>query len=301
LEPSGLPFCYDRRLFLKKSNWFVLGISVALAGCLSYAPPARVENLVKEADFYKSNDYFTVQLSNAGDGSDVDPSKPWVTGEEMNTLDIALSAAKGLENDRDAPAVALALEEAVATYKAAIKADGSDPYFRGNPGEGIPYLTSSTAALAAVGAPWTPETGTGKANYEPFNDGKLHKWRANEGRLLWSNDSGYLESSIFELVANPFAGESGDLIKIHAYHDPAVTGRSFGGFGIRAPLTQSVTMNNTTFIEFDLYYPLSAAGKWMRMGLWSTDTGGEGSQAGSGRNGSGKAASTPWWFFFKIK
>jgi GH35 family endo-1,4-beta-xylanase len=34
---------------------------------------------------------------------------------------------------------------------------------------------------------------------------------------------------------------------------------------------------------------MSAAGKWMRMGLWSTDTGGAGNQAGNGGNGSSKA------------
>ncbi|MDR1300985.1 MAG: endo-1,4-beta-xylanase [Treponema sp.] len=289
---------------MKKRNWFVSGISASLlifglfmfAGCPSTTakqpsndPFVAVRSLIKEAEFYKSNDYFTVQVSDTGDGSDVaDLSKPWVTRQEMNALEDTLMAAKEMSNDEDAPRVAGALEAALATFKAAIKADGSDPYFRGNPGEGIPYLTSSQVTLNAgtpeIGDSWTTEVGTTEANYASFNDGKLHRWRANEGRLPWTGNDGDVE-----VIANPFTGESGGLIKVHAYHNPALSGRSFGGFGIRAPLTQAVTVNNATFIEFDLYYPLSAAGKWMRMGLWSTDTGGEGNQSGNGSNGSGKA------------
>ena len=250
--------------------------------------PADVKKLVDEAEFYKSNSYFTVQVSHVGDGSDVDLSKPWVTSQEMDALNAAITNAK----DEGGTA---ALQTALAAYKTAIKADGSDPYFRGDPGAGVPFLTSSEAALTAgttqIGDPWTPEVGTVAENYAPFNDGKLHKWRANDGRILWSNDTGYVEGSSFEVIANPFAGESGDLIKITAYHDPSVTGRSFGGFGIRVPLTQTVSVAAVdTFIEFDLYYPNSAAGQWMRMGIWSTDTGGAGNQSGAGGNGSSKAA-----------
>jgi GH35 family endo-1,4-beta-xylanase len=266
-------------------------------GCLtspkSYDPPVDVKNLVEEAEFYMSNAYFTVQVSNAGDGSDVDKSKPWVTSGEKEALDIALAAVKELNNAENEASVTAGLQTALAAYKAAIKADGSDPYFRGDPGAGIPYLTSSEVTLIAgttgIGAPWITDVGTDEASYAPFNDGKLHKWRANDGRILWSNDNGYEEQSTFEVVANPFTGETGDLIKIHAVHKPEESGRSFGGFGIRAPLTQSVIVNNTTYIEFDLYYPMSAAGKWMRMGLWSTDTGGAGNQAGNGGNGGSKA------------
>jgi GH35 family endo-1,4-beta-xylanase len=295
---------------MKKSNWFGIGNIICLlifglsmfTGCPSmtkysrrpsYNPPADVRSLVEEAEFYKSNDYFTVQVSYTGDGSDIDPSKPWVTAQEMNALDVSLMAAKGLDNDEDTPVIIAALKEALAAYKAAIKADGSNPYFRGNPGDGIPYLTASEVTLTAgsggIGEPWTPNAGTTAANYDSFNDGKLHKWRANDGRLMWTNAGGYTEGSSLEVIANPFAGESGALIKIHAYHNPAVTGRSFGGFGIRAPLAQAVAMNPATYIEFDLYYPMSAAGQWMRMEFWSTDTGGEGNQTGNGSNGRGKA------------
>jgi GH35 family endo-1,4-beta-xylanase len=248
---------------------------------------------MEEAEFCRGNDFFTVQVSHAGDGSDVDRSMPWVTGEETDALEGTLAAAKGLGRKEDKAAVLKALEAALGAYKAAIKADGSKPYYRGNPGSGVPYLPYSDVSLlpesAGIGESWNPDMGTAPADWEPFNDGKLHKWRANDGRILWSNPKGYLESSTFELIPNPFEGEPGNLIKITGRHDPSVTGRSFGGFGIRAPLTQRVTMDNATYIEFDLYYPRSAGGKWMRMGLWSTDTGGAGSQNGNGANGGSKA------------
>jgi GH35 family endo-1,4-beta-xylanase len=290
-----------KRFSIKKRGRSAWGISACalvslFASCLSggkggYTPPPEALNLIEEAELYQHSEYASVQVSAAGDGSDVDPSISWVTREEMNTLDNAVKAAKALKNDKDAPVVIQALETALADYKAAIKADGSNPYFRGSPGEGVPYLVSAELALAAgtteAGASWNAEAET--AGYEPFNDGRLHKWRANDGRILWANDSGYQEKSSFAVVENPFAGESGDLIAIQAYHDPSVTGRSFGGFGIRAPLNQAAEVDNAAFIELDLYYPISAGGKWMRMGFWSTDTGGAGSQAGNGGNGTNKA------------
>jgi GH35 family endo-1,4-beta-xylanase len=209
----------------------------------------------------------------------------------MDSIDNTLAAAKGLNNADDEANVIAALEKALAAYKAAIKADGSSPYFRGDPGAGIPYLTSSEVALTAgttqVGDAWV--LGGTIADY---NDGKLHKWQANDGRVRYTtaDNSTYIETSTFGVVANPFADQTGDLIKINIDHSPSASGRSFGGFGIRAPLTQSVSVTNgTTYIEFDLYYPMSAAGKYMRMEFWSTDTNNPGNQAGNGANGSGKA------------
>ena len=109
------------------------------------------------------------------------------------------------------------------------------------------------------------------------------KWRTNDGRILPD------KKSSFKYMENPFDGETGNLVQLTAYFDPAAEGRSFGGFGIRAPLPQPVTMDSeNTFLEFDLYYPFSAAGKYMRMDIWSTDTGGEGSQAEGGSGGSNK-------------
>jgi GH35 family endo-1,4-beta-xylanase len=293
---------------MKKTNGFMLRIAACsllcalmiVAGCKSVAkaPPPRetaVSRLVKEAHFYKSNDYFTVQVSNAGNGSDVDTSKPWVTAQEMSALDQSLAAAEAIKDDDDATLVTADLAASLAAYKAVIKADGSDPYYRGNPGEGLSYLTASevklSAGAAAVGDPWSLEVGTTEADYAPYNDGALHKWRANDGRLAWTNaETGWEEASTVEVIAHPFANESGTVIKIVAYQDPKDSGKNFNGFGMRLPLTQPVAVSPTVaMIEYDLYYPTSAAkGQWMRMECWSTDTGGAGTQVGSGGSGNNK-------------
>ena len=145
--------------------------------------------------------------------------------------------------------------------------DGWDPYSRNDPGPGIRRIPAA------------------KSEITPKSVCAWEKWRTNDGRILPDTKSS------FELFDNPFEGETGSLIKIITYFDPVTAGRSFGGFGIKAPLSDSVEVNTSdTFIEFDLYYPFSAAGKYMRMEFWSTDTGGENSQSGSGSNGHNKAS-----------
>ena len=160
----------------------------------------------------------------------------------------------------------LALVPGIIAVIAGCGSGGNDPYFRGDPGAGIQRLTEAELEISAESVrAW-------------------EKWRTNDGRILPDT------RSAFEYAENPFDGESGNLIKLNTYFDPAAAGRSFGGFGIRAPLPGPVTMDiGNTFIEFDLYYPFSAAGKYMRMNLWSTDTGGAGSQDGAGANGYNKA------------
>jgi GH35 family endo-1,4-beta-xylanase len=143
---------------------------------------------------------------------------------------------------------------------------GWDPYSRSDPGPGIQRLPAAEPEIT------------------PKSVCAWKKWRTNDGRILPDTKSS------FEYIDNPFEGEIGNLVKLITYFDPVTAGRSFGGFGIRAPLSGSVEVNTSdTFIEFDLYYPFSAAGKYMRMEFWSTDTGGENSQAGSGSNGKNKA------------
>ncbi|MDR0457315.1 MAG: endo-1,4-beta-xylanase [Treponema sp.] len=141
--------------------------------------------------------------------------------------------------------------------------DGGDPYSRGDPGAGIQRFAAAELNITAeTVSAW-------------------EKWRTSDGRILPDT------RSVFEYLDNPFDGEpvQPGLIKLSTYYDPASAGRSFGGFGIRAPLPNAVSVDTAdTFIEFDLYYPLSAAGKYMRMDIWSTDSGGAGSQEGSGSN-----------------
>jgi len=102
-------------------------------------------------------------------------------------------------------------------------------------------------------------------------------WRTNDGRILPNPKSG------FSLITNPF--NSGSLVQLKTYFDPLDAGKPFGGFGIRAPIKPSITISNNTFIEFDLYYPGSAAGKYMRFEIWSTSSGGEGIQGAADNSG----------------
>ena len=73
-----------------------------------------------------------------------------------------------------------------------------------------------------------------------------------------------------------------------SYFDPSVAGKSFGGFGLRAPVSPLLTISNNMYVEFDLYYPKSAAGKYMRIEIWSTSSGGEGLQSDAGFPGINK-------------
>jgi len=143
---------------------------------------------------------------------------------------------------------------------------GWDPYNRSDPGAGIQRLPAAETEITSESvSAW-------------------EKWRTNDGRIPPDTKSS------FEYMDNPFEGETGNLVKLITYFDPAEAGRSFGGFGIKARLSGPVEVNPAdTYIEFDLYYPFSAAGKYMRMDFWSTDTGGEGSQSGSGSNGRSKS------------
>jgi len=105
-------------------------------------------------------------------------------------------------------------------------------------------------------------------------------WRTNDGRVLPNNKSG------FSIINDPF--ELGDLILLTTYFDPALAGKAFGGFGMRAPINPALTLNNQTYIEFDFYYPENNTNNFMRFEIWSTTSGGEGSQAGAGSPGNNR-------------
>ncbi|MDR2965823.1 MAG: endo-1,4-beta-xylanase [Treponema sp.] len=136
--------------------------------------------------------------------------------------------------------------------------DINDPYFREDPGEGIRRTPFYNFDLESKFDEWKP-------------------WRTNDGRVLPNSNSG------FELITNPF--DPGSLIKLTNTFDPGIAGKSFGGFGMRAKFSSPVELNDNTYVEFGLYYPKSAAGKYMRFEIWSTSSGGEGSQADAGYNG----------------
>jgi len=106
-------------------------------------------------------------------------------------------------------------------------------------------------------------------------------WRTNDGRVLPNG------ASSFYLIENPFG--NGNLIVLSTNFDPAAVRKSFGGFGVRAPVNPAITINEKTYIEFDFYYPKDACGKYMRFEVWSTSSGGEGNQANAGLPGTNKA------------
>jgi GH35 family endo-1,4-beta-xylanase len=139
--------------------------------------------------------------------------------------------------------------------------EGNDPYIRSDPGIGLQRVPVYRFDLG-----------------RDFNLWK--SWRTNDGRVLPSSKSG------FSLINDPF--EIGQLILLTTYFDPAVAGKSFGGFGMRAPINPAVALNNHTFIEFEFYYPENVSNSFMRFEIWSTTSGGEGSQAGAGSPGANK-------------
>jgi GH35 family endo-1,4-beta-xylanase len=151
------------------------------------------------------------------------------------------------------PAFLILVFGGMAVIAGCIAVGGGDPYFRRDPGAGIRYFPAAELKIS-------PETVL-----------LWEKWRTSDERILPDT------LSSFEYTDNPFEGPpQAGLIKLKTLFNPTEAGKSFGGFGIRAPLPNPVPMDMLhTFIEFDLYYPFSAAGKYMRMEIWSDDTPGK--------------------------
>jgi len=142
-----------------------------------------------------------------------------------------------------------------------IKNDDNDPYFRNDPGVGFQRIHIYNFDIEKKFSVW-----------------KL--WRTNDGRILPN------PNSHFDLVNNPF--DNGSLIMLTTCFDPALAGKAFGGFGMRAPIDPAIKIDNQTYVEFDLYYPKSAVGKYMRFEIWSTSSNGEGIQSITGQPGTVK-------------
>ena len=138
-----------------------------------------------------------------------------------------------------------------------------DPYSGNDPGDGLQKISVYNFDLKRDFNSWKP-------------------WRTNDGRILPDRKSSFV------LIDNPFG--IGNLVFLTTYFDPEATRRPFGGFGIRAPVSPSVPVNTQTFVEFDFYYSRDAADKYMRLEIWSTSSGGEGTQANSGEQGINKTS-----------
>jgi len=142
-----------------------------------------------------------------------------------------------------------------------IKKEAADPYIRNDPGIGLQHIPVYKFDLDRDFKQWK-------------------SWRTNDGRVLPNNKSD------FSLINDPF--ELGELILLTTYFDPSVTGKSFGGFGMRAPINPAVLMNEQTYIEFEFYYPEYVSNKFMRFEIWSTSSNGEGAQSGAGMPGTNR-------------
>jgi len=137
----------------------------------------------------------------------------------------------------------------------------SDPYNRSDPGTGIKWIPVYKFDLEDDFSVWK-------------------SWRTNDGRVLPNG------ASRFSLINNPF--DTGSAILLLTNFDPALAGKSFGGFGMRVPISPALFLNSQTYVEFELYYPLSSISKYMRIEIWSTSSGGEGDQEYAGFPGSNK-------------
>ncbi len=204
---------------------------------VSAAEPGELLQLIEMAGEVKAgNSEFPVQVSELGDGSDVNKAFPWVTADEMKALEDAIAAAQGENADADA------LQAAIDLFKQNIKSDGSDPYFRLDPGLGQVQLEVTSV-----------DNSTWKT--------------ANPNDYRVPKDFG---GSTFEVIDYPFAdfNGQGQVLRVN-YVNKATT--AFGGITLRADLSPVVNVPAGSSIEFDVYYPKSAQGKFMR---WRVSTNG---------------------------
>ncbi len=207
-------------------------------------PETMVElnNLIAQAEALRAgNAEFPLQTSHTGDGSDVNKAFPWVYANELEGLDNALESA------RNAPVLwadeaAASLADAMTTFSGQIKADGSDPYFRLDPGPGKVAVEITRPTNV-----WTSRTPLDSRVPADFAGGT------------------------FQMIPYPFADSEGeaDVLKINYVHNGIST---FGGITVQSPLSPAVDVPAGSTIEFDVYYPKSAQGKYMRWRIRNTNS-----------------------------
>ncbi|WP_341346582.1 S-layer homology domain-containing protein [Paenibacillus sp. FSL H3-0469] len=206
--------------------------------------PVELSDLIAQAEALKTgNTEFPLQVSHSvyGSvyGSDVQQAWPWVHVDELQAMNDAIELARNANIPAD-EAIA-ALKEAIATFTANIKSDGSDPYFRLDPGPGkVPVkVTAPTNA-------WKARTPLDNRVPADFAGGT------------------------FKTIAYPFADAQGkaEVLQINYAHNGKST---FGGISLESPLSPSVNVTAGSTIEFDVYYPKSAQGKFMRWRVRNTN------------------------------
>jgi GH35 family endo-1,4-beta-xylanase len=204
---------------------------------------AQLNNLIAQAVALEAgNREFPLQISHAGNGSDVNKAFPWVSTAELKGLDDALQIARNALIQWNAQAIAT-LQSAIATFTGAIKADGTDPYFRLDPGPGQLPVT-----ITAPTNVWTAHT--------PPLDSRV---------------PADFDGSTFQVIPYPFADSQGQapVLQINYVYKGKAT---FGGVSMQSPLSPTVNVPAGATIEFDVYYPLSAQGKLMRWRIRNRST-----------------------------
>lgn len=205
----------------------------------------ELNGLIAKAEALKAgNREFPLQVSQtvygSTYGSDVIQAHPWVSAEELQTLNNAIELARNTQPPTS-EAIA-ALEEAIATFNSNIKADGSDPYFRLDPGPGMMPVKITEPTNS-----WTARTPLD--NRVPAN----------------------FAGGTFQMIPYPFADSQGksDVLQINYAHNGTST---FGGISLESPLSPAVNVPEGSTIEFDVFYPKSAQGKYMRWRIRNTNT-----------------------------
>ncbi|THF74317.1 endo-1,4-beta-xylanase [Cohnella fermenti] len=201
----------------------------------------ELSELIAKAEALKTgNEEFPLQISRTDDGADVNNALPWVYADELEALDEAIELARNAST----PVIeAIAgLEDAMASFTGKIKSDGSDPYFRLDPGPGkVPVQITAPTNV------WTSRT--------PLDN------------RIPADFAG----STYQMVPYPFADSEGkaDVLQINYIHNGTST---FGGISLESPLSPAVNVPAGATIEFDVYYPKSAQGKFMRWRIRNTNT-----------------------------
>lgn len=207
--------------------------------------PVELNDLIAQAEALKTgNQEFPLQVSQsvygAVYGSDVDRAFPWVHIDELQALNHAIEFARSA--DTPAGEAIAVLKEAIVKFTKNIKSDGSDPYFRLDPGPGkVPVkVTAPTNS-------WTARTPLDNRVPADFAGGT------------------------FQMIPYPFADSQGkaEVLQINYAHSGKGT---FGGISIESPLSPAVNVPEGSTIEFDVYYPKSAQGKYMRWRIRNTNT-----------------------------
>ncbi len=196
----------------------------------------ELNDLITQAESLKAgNEEFTLQISYTSDGSDVNQAFPWMYADEFEEFNDAIEFARNAKDAETEQAITR-LQNAISL----IKSDGSDPYFRLDPG-----LGSVPIKISAPSDNW------------------------NTRRPLDNRVPSDFAGSTVEMTAYPFADSEGkaDVLQINYKHNGTST---FGGISVEAALEPEVEIPEGSTIEFDVYYPKSAQGKYMRWRI-STD------------------------------